>query len=176
MYRVLVPVDGDEDRAGAQADAVANLPGGDETMVTLLRVCSSRGEAAAMDVSKTASGALATQILKDEGVRVESQTRVGDPAEEILSTAEDVDADAIVLGGRKRSPLGSLLFGSVTQAVVVDATRPVTVTGAESAESPTHECADCGETYYADTDTGIATCRRCGGTHVEPTEEAAPEA
>jgi hypothetical protein len=61
MYRVLVPID-DEDRAGAQADAVANLPGGVDTMVTLLRVCPSRGEAAAMDVTKTASGALAAGV------------------------------------------------------------------------------------------------------------------
>jgi len=176
MYQVLVPIDDDEDRTGAQAEAVANLPGGDDTMVTLLRVCSSRGEAAAMDVTKTASGALAAQILEDEGVRVDPETRVGDPAEEILAAARESDVDAIVLGGRKRSPLGSLLFGSVTQAVIVDATRPVTVTGAEAAENPTHECSDCGETYYADGDTEIATCRRCGGTNVERTEERAPEA
>jgi nucleotide-binding universal stress UspA family protein len=79
---------------------------------------------------------MAQDSLRTSGVRVETATRWGDPAEQILQAADEIDADMIVLGGRKRSPLGSLLFGSVSQAVTLDATRPVVITGgSEEAEA-----------------------------------------
>ena len=61
----------------------------------------------------------------------EQASRVGAPATAVLEVAAETDADHIVLGGRKRSPARSLLFGSVTQAVLLDADRPVSVTGGE---------------------------------------------
>lgn len=51
--------------------------------------------------------------------------RVGDPAEQILAVAEDVDARYVVIGGRKRTPTGKALFGSVTQTVVLESERPI---------------------------------------------------
>lgn len=50
---------------------------------------------------------------------------VGEPADELISYAEDRDADYIVVGGRNRSPVGKVLFGSVTQSVLLDS--PCTV-------------------------------------------------
>jgi hypothetical protein len=98
-------------------------------------------------------------------------SRHGDPPEEIIRAAEEVDADRILLGGRKRSPLGSLLFGSVTQEVMLDTTRPVVVTGgAETTEKPSHRCTSCGEEYYAHQSDDINTCRSCGGAKVEAVE------
>jgi nucleotide-binding universal stress UspA family protein len=47
------------------------------------------------------------------------------PAEEILSTASDVDAEAIVIGLRRRSPVGKLFLGSSSQQVILDAECPV---------------------------------------------------
>ncbi|AHG01665.1 universal stress protein UspA (plasmid) [Halostagnicola larsenii XH-48] len=58
--------------------------------------------------------------------------RVGDPAEEILARAEEVDARYIVIGGRSRSPVGKALFGSVTQSVLLDADCPVVTVMAEA--------------------------------------------
>ena len=51
--------------------------------------------------------------------------RVGEPAEEIVAEADRLDARYVVVGGRKRSPAGKVLFGSTTQEVLLTAGRPV---------------------------------------------------
>lgn len=50
---------------------------------------------------------------------------VGTPAEKIVEYADENDAEYIVIGGRKRSPTGKVLFGSVTQEVLLSADQPV---------------------------------------------------
>lgn len=47
------------------------------------------------------------------------------PANEVLEYARDCDAIYIVVGGRKRSPVGKALFGSVTQSILLNADCPV---------------------------------------------------
>jgi nucleotide-binding universal stress UspA family protein len=49
----------------------------------------------------------------------------GDAAVEILDEAEDWDAEYIVLGSRKRSPIGKALMGSVSQMVMLNSDVPV---------------------------------------------------
>ena len=56
---------------------------------------------------------------------IETAVRVGDPAEELAAHVEEVDARYLVVGGRKRSPTGKALFGSVTQQVMFGAAIPV---------------------------------------------------
>lgn len=163
MYRTLVPVDTSEERAEAQATAVLSLPAAaDAVEATVLHVTD--GDAG----SEPASVGLARDMLAESGVSVETRVRSGDPAEAIVAAATDIDADLIVMGGRKRSPLGSLLFGSVSQAVMADAARPVTITGTDVKEDPTHVCQSCGERYHVAPDEEIQTCRACGGVEVEP--------
>lgn len=48
-----------------------------------------------------------------------------DPAEELLTAAEGRQADFIVIGLRRRSPVGKLLLGSNAQRVLLDASCPV---------------------------------------------------
>lgn len=50
---------------------------------------------------------------------------VGYPENEILRYAAEQDAEYIVIGGRKRSPIGKALFGSTAQAILLEADRPV---------------------------------------------------
>ena len=56
---------------------------------------------------------------------VRQMTRGLAPAEEILSVAAEAAADLIVIGVRKRSPLGKIVTGSTAQQVLLDATCAV---------------------------------------------------
>ncbi|MGY2003033.1 universal stress protein [Blastococcus sp. SYSU DS1024] len=51
--------------------------------------------------------------------------RDGEAADEVLRVAREVDASVIVIGLRKRSPVGKLLMGSSAQRILLDADRPV---------------------------------------------------
>lgn len=65
--------------------------------------------------------------LTEAGVSVSKRREHGDPAETIISVAEELDVDNITMSGRRRSPTGKMLFGSTTQSVLLAADRPVTV-------------------------------------------------
>lgn len=60
--------------------------------------------------------------------------RIGSPATEIREYVEEVDARYLVVGGRKRSPIGKALFGSVTQSLLLNVDQPVVTVRTESAE------------------------------------------
>ena len=48
-----------------------------------------------------------------------------DPAEVLVELAEETNADLIVIGVRRRSPLGKLVTGSTAQQILLDATCAV---------------------------------------------------
>lgn len=48
-----------------------------------------------------------------------------DPAEELISVAESTSAELIVIGLRRRSPVGKLLLGGNAQRVLLDASCAV---------------------------------------------------
>ena len=47
------------------------------------------------------------------------------PGEDIVQFAEDNDADLIIVGVRRRSKVGKLMFGSTAQFVILKASCPV---------------------------------------------------
>lgn len=63
----------------------------------------------------------AEQRLKDEGVsyRRKEFTDGGNPSDDLLRVANEEDADMIVLGIRRRSPVGKLILGSTAQEVLL---------------------------------------------------------
>lgn len=146
MFRVVVPIDSDTERSLRQTAFVASLPhAAEDVEATLVHVFSDEETAAKTSVDQLASGRRCHEYLVDRNIAVRTQSRFGDPATEILHAADDADADLVVLGGRKRSPLGSLLFGSVSQAVTLDSSRPVAITGGvgeSPAQSPVGEEVD----------------------------------
>jgi len=50
-----------------------------------------------------------------------------DVAEKVLALAKQVDASLLVIGARRRSPMGKFLLGSITQTLILDADMPVVV-------------------------------------------------
>ncbi|SEQ83169.1 universal stress protein [Microlunatus flavus] len=71
--------------------------------------------------------------LQTSGVahRLESSADGGDLAEDLLDLAESTSAAFIVIGLRRRSPVGKLLLGSNAQRVLLDAACPVLAVKAE---------------------------------------------
>lgn len=61
--------------------------------------------------------------LRDTGVEheVRQLVRGMDPAEDLVNVATEVDAEFIVIGLRRRSPVGKLILGSNAQRVLLDA-------------------------------------------------------
>ncbi|WP_256402826.1 universal stress protein [Halorubrum salinum] len=64
--------------------------------------------------------------LSAADVRYSVRGAVGDLADEVTEAATDVGADRVVVGGRRRSPTGKAVFGSVAQEVMLSAPCPVT--------------------------------------------------
>ena len=56
---------------------------------------------------------------------VHQEPHDGDLADEVVRVAGKVDASVIVIGLRRRSPVGKLLMGSTEQRILLDADRPV---------------------------------------------------
>jgi nucleotide-binding universal stress UspA family protein len=66
----------------------------------------------------------------DRGVPLKSVLREGEAWEEIVSVADEMDADLIVLGTHGRHGLARALLGSVAEQVVRSSHRPVVTLGA----------------------------------------------
>ena len=68
-----------------------------------------------------------TKELQTSGVphEIRSARDATDPADEVLRAAESAAAEFIVIGLRRRSPVGKLLLGSNAQRVLLDAACPV---------------------------------------------------
>ena len=56
---------------------------------------------------------------------VREYARGNDPATDLLEVAEEVNADLIVIGLRRRSPVGKLLLGSNAQKILLESDIPV---------------------------------------------------
>jgi nucleotide-binding universal stress UspA family protein len=65
--------------------------------------------------------------LKSSGVEHEVRhfVRGLEPAEDLISIAGEVEAELIVIGLRRRTPVGKLILGSNAQKILLDATCPV---------------------------------------------------
>lgn len=138
--RVLLPIDIDEDRAVTAANAITTLPDATGSVqVTILNVEEEMefqsGDGGRVDSESwydeeafPASVGAAETVLEEAGIATDKRREHGDPVEAILDTAAEIGADRIVMVGRKRTPVGKVLFGSVTQSVLLHSDVPVTIT------------------------------------------------
>lgn len=68
-----------------------------------------------------------SKALEDAGVdyEVRQLVRGQDASEDLIAIAEEVAADVIVIGLRRRTPVGKLILGSNAQRILLDAPCPV---------------------------------------------------
>ena len=105
--------------------AVREARARDALLVVILSERTSRFGAEALGVERQAED-LRTRF-EDEDIRADVRvtTRGRDVADDIIDAAVATDADLIVIGLRRRSPVGKLLLGSNAQRILLDAPCPV---------------------------------------------------
>lgn len=132
IERLLVSVDRDEHRAREQAAYVAGLPGIIEGVdVRVLHVFPHQDYRGAPphEFDEVEAAVAAADYLEERGVAVDRAAEGGEVSRTIVDHAEELDADGLVMGGRKRSGIQQVLMGSTTLDVVLSVERPVTLTG-----------------------------------------------
>lgn len=64
--------------------------------------------------------------FEEAGVEYEIKGALGEVSTKVVDMAIDVDADRMVVGGRRRSPAEKAVLGSVSQEIILQAPCPVT--------------------------------------------------
>lgn len=95
---------------GGTVYAVNSLPGGNRSSDEDVR-----------------AGRAALEVFEDSSVPIDAHqlVRGNTPQEDLLAFADEHDVDEIVVGIRKRSPTGKLVFGSTAQDLLLSAELPV---------------------------------------------------
>lgn len=85
-------------------------------------------ETAAEEIEEARRGLEHVQrVLEEEGIPHETHLLVRglSPGEDIVQYAEETAADEIIVGIRRKSKVGKLIFGSTVQYVILNAPCPV---------------------------------------------------
>ncbi len=136
---IIVPVDGSEGAARAAAFG-ADLARATHSPLQLLHVFSPTSnelmgmahlpreqiESISSEAAAIAFAAARKAIGNEDGLAIEEMSVWGEPREEIVAAAEASDA-LIVMGRRGIGKMQKLILGSVSDAVIRTAHRPVTV-------------------------------------------------
>jgi nucleotide-binding universal stress UspA family protein len=142
MYKhLLVTLDGTarSEAAVPHAIKVARAMGAE---ITLLRVVdavaaewSERGAMGKSQAETTIRSMFADQaqaylervaaLIERDGIRVHTLVKQGPPARQIITSAHEVDADAIAMSTHSRRGLNRLMFGSVAEQVLHETSLPV---------------------------------------------------
>lgn len=130
-YRILVPIDENEDRTVQQIEYVTSQPVvPEEVEVLVLHVDEADYEGAPpKEFTDVPSATTAVEEITDAGLHCQGEKREGRVAQTIVDAAESFGADEIVMAGRKRSGVAEVVMGSITRDIVKSAPCAVTVVG-----------------------------------------------
>ncbi|MFB6116962.1 universal stress protein [Halosegnis sp.] len=119
MTTFLIGTDSPETSRILAAEATAYIDKTDE-----LYALNSVGSDA--DEETIATGEQALAVLAEElGAETTQRVRATTPQEDLLAAADEYGADAFVVGIRKRTPTGKVLFGSTAHDLLLETDRPV---------------------------------------------------
>lgn len=106
--------------------------------VRLVLVRSSKAERNSTGEGVRRLAALLEQVrgqLDEAGLAYEERAARGsEPAEDLIGVAQEVQAECIVIGLRRRTPIGKLFLGSNAQRVLLEAACPVIAVKATSSD------------------------------------------
>ena len=125
--RIVVGYDG-SDAAQRALDAAAGLAGYGSTLSVVAVSRRGDGEGRVLDGAR--------ERLVSRNVAAAYLAPVGDPAEQLIETAREVDADLLVVGRRDENAIKRLVLGSVSSKVVSDAPCDVLVVRGAVSLSP----------------------------------------
>jgi nucleotide-binding universal stress UspA family protein len=74
------------------------------------------------------------EILRSEGAAVRIRVEIGSPAEEIITVADEIDANLIAMSTHGRSGITRWAFGSVSDRVLRGAHQPVLLVRARKSQ------------------------------------------
>jgi nucleotide-binding universal stress UspA family protein len=110
----------------AQAEKEAKIRGTDLAVLHVVEsIDADRAEAYRLGISDEIERVMGS----DAGVpwQLHLRTEARDLGRELVDLADEVGAELLVIGARRRSPVGKALMGSVAQTVILEARVPVLV-------------------------------------------------
>jgi len=142
---VLVAVgEGDKERIDQLAETAADIAGPADATAALAHIFTKEGyEGARESLDFDADSEVTPDTIAERYVTIRELADAMDESgvehipygrlsngtstgERIVELTEDVDADLVIVGGRKRSPTGKAVFGSTAQEIMLNAPCPVT--------------------------------------------------
>ena len=127
MFKNLLIADSGKGHVGEMVRMLRDLPGFRTARINLLHVVSEQGKINSEDHWTTA-GSLLSKAVNQLGLdpsEVNSIIRQGDAKQTVLTVAEEINADLIVMGSRGLGRLQSILSNSTSQYVFQLSTRPM---------------------------------------------------
>ena len=127
MFKNLLIADSGKGHVGEMVRMLRDLPGFRTARINLLHVVSEQGKINSEDHWTTA-GSLLSKAVSQLGLdpsEVNSIIRQGDAKQTVLTVAEEINADLIVMGSRGLGRLQSILSNSTSQYVFQLSTRPM---------------------------------------------------
>ncbi|TJX15934.1 universal stress protein [Tissierella creatinini] len=126
MKKILVPIDGSDSakRALDEAKKIAQCMNSEIMILNVITPIPTFGNARVQfmeevqSLGKINSTELFKNALDDFTGKVDTKTRIGNPADEIILEAEEGGYDAIIMGSRGQGTFARTLLGSVSNKVL----------------------------------------------------------
>jgi nucleotide-binding universal stress UspA family protein len=128
MIEKILLADSGTGRSEDMLNALLAIPSIQRAMVTVLHVVPPQTSSDSMTEKWEEGGktlATAVQSLKIDQSHVSAMLREGDPKDQVLKAADEINADLIIMGSRGLKRLVSILENSVSQYVFQLSSRPM---------------------------------------------------